>query len=225
MTLPTVVGTANWDCAGTATTNIQATMPAGIQAGDLILVLIARDTQLGTGTPQAGFANVSAAAGGGAGAYGSSWLYKVATGTESGTFTVCTITSDRCGSITHVIRGQSALPEEGAWSANASTLSPNAPSLTPSWGVADTLWLLGAAIDSQGRTLTAPAGYASVVNGPATGMGGLTIASARKTSTAASEDPPAATWSGAAALADANVVGIAGISAPAARPTFQVVTA
>jgi hypothetical protein len=211
MALPTIVGTPTENnCGGTASTNVQAAMPAGIQAGDLILVVMCRDTQLGIGSGANGFSPITGNDGGAAGSYGIGWYYKVADGGETGTITITTIVSDRWGTNCYVLRGWGALPEEGAWSTPGSSVSPNPPSLTPSWGSADVIWIEAAAIDAQGRTLTPSSGYGNTIQPPASGTGGLSMATARKTSTASSEDPAAVTWSSTAAVSSAMVLGIRG---------------
>jgi hypothetical protein len=211
MAFPTVVGTAQWDSAGASVTTNRAQIPAGVVAGDLILVLYARDSQAGAGTGTNGFTRVNASnAAAIAAAWDACWYYRIADGSESGTMDFATLTGDRCGSQTYLLRGWGDLPVEGVWSSSSSSVSPNPPSLTTGFGAVDTLWIEATGIDAQGRTLTASTSYANVLNGPATGVGGLSYSTARRTTTAASEDPAAVTWSGAAALSSAMVLGIRG---------------
>lgn len=79
--------------------------------------------------------------------------------------------------------------------------SLDAPSLTPSWGSADTLWMWAGCWDNSSRTISAfPTNYSSnqTTNVGASGASGdVSIAMATREAAASSEDPGAATISAA----------------------------
>lgn len=79
--------------------------------------------------------------------------------------------------------------------------NPDAPSLTPSWGSADTLWMWVGCWDNATRTISAfPTNYSSnqTTNTGASGASGdVTIAIATRENAASSEDPGTATISAA----------------------------
>jgi hypothetical protein len=212
VSFPTIRATAQWDCGNVATTLTKTVLPAGIVAGDLLLVCVFRVSAVGTGAAQGTWIKATSSAAN-TGNYDATWFYKVADGTEAGTTqNVSLIGSDKCGTQTYVLTAGTwgDFMAEGAWSTPSSTLTPDPPSLTTGFGAVDTLWIEVAVSVTLGRTMTPSTGYGNLLSGPAVNVGAMTYASARKTSTAASDDPNAVTWSGAAASSNAAVFGIRG---------------
>lgn len=130
---PTVLDSAD-------TTNHLVSMPASVGVGDLLIALLAVDGTPTLTTPSGwtSLAQVNATT-----AAKGAIFYTVAAGTEGGT-TVDFVTSASERMMAQVVRIQagtySGTPEQ-ANTTFAGTLTPDPPSLSPSWGSDDTLWL------------------------------------------------------------------------------------
>ena len=112
------------------------TMPAGIEAGDLLIVVHATDSGGGTRTWSGSFLELSdASATANVGV-----AYKFAAGGD--TLTVTKSVSERFSAIALRITGMHATqaPEVAA-DATGISANPNAGSLTASWGAEDNLWI------------------------------------------------------------------------------------
>jgi hypothetical protein len=68
--------------------------------------------------------------------------YRTADGSEGASVTVTTSVSNACAYVTKRITGQhaSSAPEAGT-AASSNSTNPDPPSLSPSWGAEDTLWV------------------------------------------------------------------------------------
>lgn len=128
----------------TPATSHAVNMPASVDAGDLLIAAIASDgSNAGSAvaTPS-GWTSLGSAFNADASNRGSHF-YKVAAGTEGGT-TVDFVTTDSEELAAAIVR-----VEAGTYSAepvhviqqSTETSTPAAPSLSPSWGAADTLWI------------------------------------------------------------------------------------
>ncbi len=125
----------------TAATAHQVAMPATVSAGDLLIVQFASSAAATVTVPSGwtSIANVNNAS-----IVISRVVYKIAAGTEGGT-TVNFVTSfnNKATAIVHRIQAGTfdAATAPAIANMNGTSATPNPPSLSPSWGSADTLWL------------------------------------------------------------------------------------
>lgn len=187
----------------TATTAHNVTMPATVDAGDLLVVLFTNDGNATVTTP-AGWTQptgTSATQLSGTAVRGSVYT-KSAVGTEDGT-TVDFQTSATEEASSHVYRipagkwrGSSAATDVEIVSNNnggGNTSAPDSSSLNPSaWGTENTLWITYAAGSSYDTVTTYPTSYENTYhNRSNTGTAGASTTSARRPLLAASENPSA----------------------------------
>lgn len=122
-------------------TNHLITMPATVNAGDLLIVEFASFGSSAVTTP--GTWNLISSLNDG-GSIRSGTYWKSADGTEGGT-TVNFITVNSvngCAIVTRIQAGTwSGTPERTAVAAGINTVNPNPPNHTASWGAMNTLWL------------------------------------------------------------------------------------
>lgn len=127
--------------------------------------------------------------------------YKVAAGTEGGTFQITNSdTNESMGTqLWQISNWYGTLAGvEAALTGDLSTSTIDPPSLTPSWGSANTLWIFGAvAADDAVTVSTWPANYTNLTYVESGGAANDTQACAMgsRELAAASEDPGAVTWS------------------------------
>lgn len=200
---PTFV--ASSDAASTAVNNTKSiTLPAGIQAGDYIVICIGmyQDSGIAVNVPS-GYTSLTNQA---TGRTAFRTVYKVASGSESSTVVNITgSTNNFCGIVAYVIRGASAI--EAATPATAASGAPNCPSFSPSWGADSNMWL--AAMMAYGTTTTqsAPAGYGDLDQGLAnsSGIDWARVIVTSQAKAAGTEDP----------AAYSTAIGTSGITSPA----------
>ena len=141
MAYPQVVGTPVTTAQSNSTSSRNITLPSGIAAGDLLLLFLVVGTSSAvTFTPPSGFSAV-AGAGTSSTTCNADAFYKIADGTESGTV-ISVLSAPTNISVASAYRVQGADPAyapEGVATTGTGT-APNPPSLTPSWGSAETLW-------------------------------------------------------------------------------------
>lgn len=175
----------------TSVTSMAVNMPATVDSGDLLLAF-AEVRNAGTWTVPTDWVEFKAQLGGSSVGELTAF-YKIADGDEDGgtaTWTASTGTS----AIWQVIRitgWHGTTPPEAASAQGDYTTNPNPPSLSPSWGAEDTLWLEVAG-NSATSTLTTGAstnysGYQA--NTASSGGAQVNIASAYRQLNASSEDP------------------------------------
>lgn len=178
---------------GTSVTSMAVNMPATVDSGDLLIALV-EVRNAGTWTKPSGWNDITTLSQAGGGSVGKlNGFYKIADGTEDGgtaTWTASVGTS----AIWQVIRVTSwhgTTPPEAA-TASGDVTSANPPTLSPSWGSEDTLWLAvaGHAAASTAAFTAAPASYSGFQNdGASSGGGAVSLASSYRAVTASSEDP------------------------------------
>ena len=168
-----------------------------IEAGDLIVINVARDGTTGTMsisgyTPlfQANAASASAGA----------TLVKIASGSESGTFTFTPGASEQGVWRIAVLKGWWGTISggvEAGGSATGTSTAPNPGSFSPSWGSAANWWRAVAAHDNGATTFTGfPSNFPDNQFGDESGgSGGAGLGGATLIATATSEDPNAFTLS------------------------------
>lgn len=178
----------------TSVTSMAVTMPATVNSGDLLIALV-EVRNAGTWTKPTGWSDISTVSQGGGGSVGKlNGFYKIADGTEGGT-TATWIASTGTTAIWQVIRvtgWHGTTPPEGA-TASGDATNANPPSLTPSWGAADTLWIAVAGNAATGETTgftAAPTNYTGLQsNGASSGGSTTNTATATRQLNAVSEDP------------------------------------
>lgn len=197
MAFPTVADVTE-SSFGTATTSHAVAMPATVNANDaLICIFLNYDTF--TVTTPTGWTQIRTRLNnGGADNHRVTVFAKVADGTEDGT-TVDFVTSGAIEALAHVYRINAGTWKENVNGVEASTgavgvatTSPDPDALTPSWGAKDTLWIAVAGIGNNADGLDMPANYTNRVWTDMNVVGNdLSLATARRSLNAASEDPGA----------------------------------
>lgn len=178
-----------------AATECVVDLPAGIQAGDIIIVLFRSASSTSASFPNEGtdwtrFVTSTADASDDITIIGR----RVADGSEGGgTVTITTNNSAKFAAIAWRITGGSTV--EAAGTVTGSSQTPNPGNLAPAAGSKDYLWLWMGGWEGEQTSPPAsnPANYSNVV-GANTGTGGQTatncrVAGASRQNTAASEDP------------------------------------
>lgn len=183
----------------TSVTSMPVNMPATVNAGDrLIAVVSVRNA--GTFTRPSGWNELNAQTGGGGGVGKTTVFEKIAAGTEAGTTPTWTASTGTTG-IWQVIRvtgAHASTPSEVTVTSGDSSAA-NPPSITPSWGAADDLFIAiaGHAAISAAAWSAGPTNYTGFQNnGASSGGSAVSIASATRQLNATSEDPGTFTVSG-----------------------------
>lgn len=178
--------------SGTATTSHSFSAPAGTVAGNLLLVFWSTATGSGgPASPPTGYTGLFTH---GLTGISSQIWYKVATGSDSISFTSGASSTGRY--VTLRITGASGVVTgDFSFSASAAANS-NPPSHSPAAGSADYLWIAArAGADSTGAS-AAPSGFSNLTSTPA---GSGSFSTSELSSTTATVDPatftsPSATW-------------------------------
>lgn len=167
---PKVESTATGNLT-TAVNTYACPLPSGIQDGDLLLVIVglwhtssARTFLTPSGWTQLfqqnNFGQLRALAA----------FYKVATGAEGSTVTINASGDMFAASVAYRISGYDLVPE-GSATGSSATGNPDPPSLTPSWGSANALWIaVGAHIQTSTPQL-APALFSDLLQDAAVASG------------------------------------------------------
>lgn len=174
MASPTVSASSSGD-EGSSSTSHTLTYPAGVSSGLLVVWEIncanstntvswpAGTTQLSNLTTRGLAAGPNCGAGGNAADSCHSQAYRIADGSEGASITVTTSGSTRCCYVGRLISGAhaSSAPEITVNPlVGATNGSPDPPSITPSWGTADNLYVAAFASIGTGDTVsTYPSGY------------------------------------------------------------------
>ena len=154
------------------TTAHNVTMPAAVDAGDLLVVVFcnASGSPVTTITTPAGWTKLSEDAGGtvcNMGIY-----YRVADGTEDGTtVNFVTSASRRATAMTYRIAAgsfNSSDPIEVGPLASGTSTAPAIPAYSPSWGALDTLTIAAAGADSLRAPAARMSGYSTVLQASGT---------------------------------------------------------
>lgn len=218
MAFPTVESLIR-EITGSASTSHTISYPATVSSGDLLLCIIGvGDETNDVGWPGT-WTEIQDANDGATSEF--SIGYRIADGTEGGgSFSVSFTASNRRASHLYRISGWhgATVPEVGTL-ASGTSATPDPPSLSPSWGAEDTLWIAYARSERGDNTYTgAPTNYTNLAyDNDGAGAGAGAVASARRELNASSEDPGAFTPSSSAAWI-ANTVAVR----PAASTTFSL---
>lgn len=193
MAFPQVAATATSD-VDTNTTSHTVSLPAGIQAGDLLVVIFneTRPSSSEGGAPAGWEAE-----------YDDNGtddrimvMSRVADGSEGASVTVTTVASRRSAHVAFRITGF-----EGDIEVAGNGAGTDPPNLAPSWGSDDDLWIavIGGA-NSIWSATAAPANYGDLLgatNAPFDSPSRCAVYTARREAAASSEDPGEFTFSGA----------------------------
>lgn len=175
------------------------TYPTNIQAGDLLLLFVASDgnNSINVGGLPAGWIQSDTVPFNhdGDGAVTVMFSCKLATGAETGDFTMTVSSSEQGAWRIFRVTGWSGTIATGVASANAggggSSLTPDPPSLSPGWGALDILWFAACGVDTSRAITGYPANYNLVNTSDASGgSGGATLGlAARNLNTGLAENP------------------------------------
>lgn len=191
MSFPTITAPTVTKFA-TSYTSMVVNLPASITAGKLLLAFVeVRNT--GTFTPPSGWTQFFTQAGGSS-VGRLTGFYKIATGSEGATATwVASFGTSAIWRTYMVDNWHGTTPPEAASAAGDYTTGPNSPSLSPSWGADDTLWLSIAANTASATFVNgAPSGYGNYSKDTASSGGAqVQMAHSDRQLNAASEDPGA----------------------------------
>lgn len=182
MAFPVVQSRSSYD-ASVLTTH-PVTLPSGIVAGDILVMACTSNGNVPPTGPPAGWAQEILNVGGGTGTDRFLAVFsKTADGSEGATVDVDMASGVSLNALVWRISG-GALVEGTSTSSSGTT--PNPPSLSPSWGARDTLWIALFAA-REGSASAYPAGYSNgrYSNHSTT----FVVGGAEKSSNAASEDP------------------------------------
>lgn len=209
MAFPQVAGT-NTSSHGSGVTSHTVSLPASIGAGDLLLIFANFNGSTVAVSVPTGWTEIYDSQSGSGSAWG--WkAYRIADGGEGTSVSVTTDVSVTSAHQTFRITGHGGNAPELS-SAGGTSSNPDPPSLTPSWGSADTLWFAVYSHDSTTSISAYPTNYTNG-NHTATASG---VASARRELAATSEDPGTFTVT---TLRDADVITLAVEPAAAGGPT------
>lgn len=217
---PTIFSTA-------ATAHLVA-MPATVNAGDLLVTVIdtAGNVTNGAVTKPAAWELLSSTHTGTArlGHY-----YRIADGTEDGTTVdfVTFATVKAAAQVYRISAWHGTTPPEVGTAATGSSVNPDSPTLTPSWGAEDTLWLaaFGAPLNDTHTVSVYPTSYTNGTLTSTTSTGAASVASARRELNATSDDPSAFTTSSSQTWVAQTVAIRPAVAAVPTAPTNLVATA
>lgn len=187
-----VVAAVNSNAQGTGSNNKVVNLPAGIASGDLLLALCAQP-ETAFGTAPTGWNQLHSVSG--SSQISLQLCYRVADGSEGASVTFAGHSIRRSAHLSMRITGFQGAPESQI-TASTTSAAPDSPSLAPSWGAANTLWIsmFAVAISATNPVTGYPANYTngfSIENSPAGNPSALVAASWRELN-AVSENPGAA---------------------------------
>lgn len=237
MASPTVDGTNSGARDTTATSHTVNYPGAGMAAGKLIILMFAHKDNTAGNVTWADGTLVPRITGGGvldciqsAGSAGSCGVfYRWTDGSEGASLTVSTVNAVRMAYVIYVIGGAenpATQTPEGEWATSTNTAAPNPPSITPTGGSKDYLFLPGF-VSSHGRIISGagiPTNYTDGLSGgnnagTATHVG---VGSARRALTTAGPEDPSAFTSTGTGIEEGTVFTVvvhpSGGAPPAARP-------
>lgn len=200
MAFPTVESTATSQ-VNTSGTSHSATLPSGIAVGDLLIVIC-------------GCTSISAMSGWTFALSTSSIsvAYRVADGSEGSSVSFTTTGATRSAHNAYRISGYTGTPE-----AQTPAASYNVPSLTPTWGSDDTLWIAAVRVQASDYTINgAPTNYGSLIevgNPSSSATSRYRTGSATRQLAASSDDPDSFTVSGgSAATPSSTLISVRGVA-------------
>lgn len=176
---PRVVSTVT-SRQNTSVSTSNVTLPAGIQAGDLLLMLFRHRGANTQATTPSGWTLLVGGTGGGSTAL----FYKIADGSEGATVAISHLVGASCA-ITHRIDRFSGLPE--AVISATGVIDP--PALSTSWGAKETLFFAMLATNLDQVATAIPSGYGNLIEEKTTGASVCSVHSTWRELLASSDDP------------------------------------
>lgn len=188
MAFPVVESVTN-GADNTADSNWVIGLPSGIESGDLLVVCICNNGGDWQGTLPEGWSYVGGIT---SSPYNCSLraFKKTATGSEGSTVSIPNNQSTDCSYVSYRISGASGSTYIQTFE-NTVSEDPDPPSLSPSPGADDYLWIAGAGHESARITSGAPTNYSSLQTAATTGSPARRISTAHRALNAATEDPGA----------------------------------
>ncbi len=181
---------------------LEVSMPATVNAGDLLIMFFANNLSHVITTTPSGWTFLDDGLANGDRDRISVYV-KDADGTEGGTTVTVSIAPEDeslCAQVYRVTGWNGTVPDDVELSSfnTGSSANPDPPSLSPAWGVEDTLWIVLTNWHDLARSITAyPASYGTGTSTTEGGDdGGAGIGSAQRELNTASEDPGTFTLSG-----------------------------
>ena len=171
------------------TTTHDITMPIGVSSGDLLIAIAVIDGSTGTVTKPTGWTDIGNVVNTGVVRI-YAW-YKIAGASETDT-TFATSASEESASVVIRISGHDASttpPEIQTISGGADTGAHDPPSISPSWGSAESLFIAVAGVDNSGQPGAVSSGYTQLSLTSTGGSGGVGIGACYKITTASAENP------------------------------------
>lgn len=191
MTFPVVQTTNTGVNESANATSHTVNLPASIAAGDLLLIIAEFLSNPGT-VSVTGWTFIQTDANGTA--IFVSYLWKLATGSEGATATLTTSNSVHGNYISYRISGWDGVTAPATGTATTgSSSNPDPPSLTPSWGAQDTLWIPVEGHANTAAITTAPTNYTNLIT---ISVNSSSVSSAQRQLNAATENPGTFTSSG-----------------------------
>lgn len=187
----------------TVAESISVAMPAVVDAGDWLYVVIVTHGAVATVSTPSGWTAMGSAVGG-ASSLRASTFRRLANGTEGGTSVSFGLSaSNRAVAICHripvAVVDNSTEPSSSSATGTGSS-SPNPPSHSPAWGAEDTIWIAWAAVTTRQITSFPYANNNLYVSIPQFGLATCSIQS-----NTATLDPPPFTAAGTGAWAARTV--------------------
>lgn len=181
-----VVATSSFSAEVTNTTSHDVIIPTGTASGDRLVAVIAIDGNVTTSGFPSGWSQLATVNSGGGSSH-EIWE-KIADGgesdfqyTTSGSETTC----NKCLRIT----GAHASTASETTITSATSTNPDPPSLTPSWGAEDTLWIASYAIDGTNTATGYPTNYNDNQDTQASGDSSCSFGVATRELNATSDNP------------------------------------
>lgn len=189
--VPSVVSSAIKTGFASSVTSMAVNLPASISSGDLLIAIV-EVRNSGTWTKPTGWTQIFApVAAGGVGDFTA--FYKIADGTEGSTATwTASVASTASWQVRKITDWDgTAAPEAATANSGGAVSTNNPPSLTPSWGADNTIWLAVMGDTAQTVSITgAPANYSDITANPiSSGGAAVNTGSAYRTNNTATEDP------------------------------------
>jgi len=210
MAFPVVAATNTSTVTVPSTTHV-CNLPASISAGDLLLLFFFSGAggahTVSTPADWSALFNDTDSAG-----QRLVCFFKVASGSEGATVNVTTSAARESRHVSYRMTAYQDSPEAGATATNADA-NPDPPSLTPSWGSDDTLWIALFGSNDNTTTPTLPTNYANQVSATSSF---LILHTCRRSLAAASEDPSTFTCGASSWLA--STVAIRPVATAGAQP-------
>lgn len=182
MAFPVVAARITGRTNNTNTTTHAITLPAGVVAGNLLVVVFSTDGNPTVTAQQAGWTLLSQASNGTVVTGAVFW--KVATGSDA--LTLTTSAAEASSHASFRITGGDA---PTGTSAVATSTNTNPPSHTPPNGTRDYLWIVTRAADSTNVATAAPTNYTNLQTQAAQGTNGASTNTAERSLNAAGTDP------------------------------------